>query len=98
MKGVDLMVISLVVSYLLMIVLMFVGGVIYYGVVTYKFAKSHAINVGEYLDLNRKYLDSRPYVKWYVSVVRVLLTPVWFPPRMIKLVKDMETAYLDSNK
>lgn len=98
MKGVDLMVISLVVSYLLMIVWTFVGGVIYYGVATYKFSKSHAINVGEYLDLNRKYLDSLPDVKWYVAVVRVLLAPVWCPPLAIKLVKDMEKAYLDSNR
>lgn len=92
------MVISLVVSYLLMIVLAFIGGVIYLSVATYKFAKAQNIYVWEYIDHINNYVDTQPFVKWYVSVVRVLLTPVWFPLRMVKLVREMEKAYLDSHK
>lgn len=98
MKGVDLMVISLAVSYLLMVVLTFVGGVTYCGIATYKFAKAQAINVGEYIDTQLEYIKAQPNAKWYVIVVRVLLIPVLFLPRITKLVKDMETVYLDSNK
>ena len=98
MKGVDLMVISLVVSYLLMIVWTFVGVVIYCSVTTYNFTKAHNINVGEYIDTSNKYLDALPNVKWHVTIVRVLLTPVWLPIRMVRFIKETEKAYLDSNK
>ena len=98
MKGVDLMAISFVVSYLLLIVGTVIGGIIYIGVATCKFTKLHNINVDEYIDNNLKYLYAIPNVKWYVVVVRVLLTPVWYPPNVIRIVKDLENAYLDSIK
>ena len=98
MKGADLMVISLVVSYLLMIVGTVIGGIIYTVVAVYKFTKLRNINVDEYIDNCLKYLDTCSNVKWYVTVVRVLLAPVWFLPGVIRKVKDMENAYLDSIK
>lgn len=92
------MVISLVFSYLLLIFLEFIGGSIYIVVAIYKFTELRNINVDEYIDNSLKYLDTCSNVKWYVTVVRVLLAPVWFLPGVIRKVKDMENAYLDSIK
>ena len=92
------MIISWILSYLLLSGLTLVLWEIYHRVVSNNFAKAHFISPGKYLDFQLKYIDALPDAKWYVICIRVLFIPIWFPLRTVKIIKDMEKAYLDSIK
>lgn len=98
MKGVELMFISFAVSYFVLSIITFIIGVVYQVVSWNNFAKSQAISCMEYLKFLDKYLDTRPEVKWYEVIARVLLISVWYIPHLIRFNEDAEIAYMNSNK
>lgn len=78
-------------------IMVLLWGIVYFMVRVYKFGKHHN-GTNDYLEFAANYQDSRPYVAWYITILKVLVTPIWFPMKLMVELDILEKAYLEQLK
>lgn len=97
MKGVDSVIWKILFWYVLVDIMVLLWGIVYFTVRSYKFCKHHNCT-NDYLEFIKNYQDSRPDVAWYIVILRVIVTPVWFPRKLMLELDIHEKAYLEQQK